>query len=225
MAINAQQIYDRAIRRSLLSSSVAFSLDDTLASMSFYEAQAFMRANQVNPDFFGTEATTSARTSPTNNWLLLSEFGDVGIITRIEVAEVTGQVTDAAVGTVCTPIHVAEPGAGLVPRVYIRNMRLYGYGTDLGPDTQNFVTKLKVWYSRRPAQILDAQSTISLPDEWAHLIITPVAAEFAMADQRLEEYAALMQEYSRDLDVYTQYVRSWNYRSVQPYGNRMLSGN
>jgi hypothetical protein len=194
-----------------------FAIADTYLYLSFYEQQAFLRAGQINPDYYGEEGATVARSAYTDSWDIRGTPGQVGIITKVEVDTITGS-PDVAAGDEVNLIDVRFALQALAPRVYYRGGKLYGYGADLGSVDADMATKLKLWYSYVPVALTTATQTISIEDEWSPLIITPLAAILALADQRPEDYDRLMLEYQRDLQSFLTHVATNAYGILKPLG-------
>lgn len=224
MSYTAQQVYNRAILRSSLNNANLFSTTDALMSMSYYEAQAMNIAAVTNPDYFGTEGYTQTRANYTDAWTLSASPGNVGIVTKVVISALSGTVADVAVGDKVSIINIHDPQHGAIPRCYIRNGKIHAYGTDLGTTDNDMVTQLKVYYTAIPTSLQSISEIMTVPDTWINLVVTPLAAEMALADQRGEDYDRLMQEYNRDVELFTLYMKAFNYTADQGFGFRSIGG-
>ena len=216
MSLTAQTCFDRAVRRSSLNSSSLFPIDDALGYMSYYQAEAFNIAGQVNPDYFGVDGTTGTRSAYTDSWNLASNPGSVGIISKVEIAAITGTVTGRSVGEELNIVDFRFPEQALTPRIYIRNNKVYGYSTELGAADANMITQLKLYYSFVPSSFTTSTDTLALGDEWAHLVITPMAAILALSDQRVEDYDRLKAEHAEDLQRWIAHLQTHSYAYIKP---------
>lgn len=191
MATTAQQIIDRAIQRSALNNSDLVPTAQLLQYISLYERQAYLRAGQVNPDYFGKDASTATRAAITDAWDLGATPGDVGVLTRAEVLTIVGSVSGVAVGDKVKLIGLRWPEIDVAPRAYVRGRKIVQYLTELGTSGSNLVTVLKVYYSPLPAIITTTTQAITLPDEWGDLLALPLARILAVRDRRLDELPAI----------------------------------
>lgn len=224
MSTTTQQAFDRAVLRSSLNNTDLYPIANAISTMSFYEAQAMATAAVANPDYFGTEGTTNTRVTYDEEWVLSSAPGNIGIITKATIDTIVGTVADVSEDDEIDIVNIAYPEHGVIPRCYIRNNRLYGIEDDLGADSSNMVTVVKLWYTAMPTPLSTAESILTVPDMWTHLVITPLAAEMALADQRGEDYDRLIQEYQRDIQSFALFVQAHNYTSRQGFGYHQVQG-
>lgn len=189
-----QALYDVAVERSNLNDSTLIPTDEILLLMSTYEKNVFMTAARENPNYFGYEGTTSARGSSTATWSVTTSPGNVGAISAIEVAAITGTISNISVGTQVNLIDIRSPHHGLSPRVYYRNKTLYEYNSELQADSSNYVTQLKLFYSYLPSTYTAMTTTMAIPDEFASLVYIPMAMALALRDQRPDEVPPLQAE-------------------------------
>ena len=195
MSYTAEEIRDMALERSDLNNSDLISPAEVLQYISQAERKAFVRGARFNPDYFGVEGNTAARTAHTASWNLAASPGNVVAVTRVEVQAIAGTVTGISVGDEVNLIRVTKPGIELSPRAYLRGKKIYSYGTELGAATANMVTTLKLYYSPIPSKISALTQTVTLYDEWSDLLVLPLAEKFAIHDTRLEEAQLIRQEY------------------------------
>jgi hypothetical protein len=191
----AQQVIDLAIQRSALNNADFVPVAQLLRWISSYERQAYLRAGRVNPDYFGKDAATAVRAAYTDSWDLSSVPGDIGVLTRVEVATIAGTVAGVALGAKVNLIGIRAPEIDVPPRAYVRGRRITSYGTELGAATINMVTSLKLYYSPIPALVTTVAQSVTLPDEWVDLIALPLAKVLAIRDRRMDEVQSIDAEY------------------------------
>jgi len=216
MSTTAQTVMDRAIQRSAMNNPDLVPPAQMLGYLSTNEKAAFIAAAKRNPDFFGKTATTSIRSSSTAGWDLTSSPGDVGIVSLITVAALTGTVSGVSVSQKVNMVSLRWPQLGLSPRCYIRGHTVYGYSTELGADNSNMVTQLNISYSELPASITDVGTYISLPDEWVDLLVLPLARILAIRDGRPDEAKLLEEEYQMLFALFLEQVATYDHGAVRP---------
>jgi hypothetical protein len=154
-----------------------------------------MIAARANPDFFGREGNTSTRGSSTASWSLTAAPGNVAAVSRVEVYAITGTVSGISTGDEVSIISIRNPEHGIAPRVYLRNKTIYEYDSELQTDSSNYVTRLKIFYSYLPATKTSGSDQLDLPDEFANVLIVPLARLMALRDQRVDELPGLDEEW------------------------------
>lgn len=224
MSLSAQDCFNRAVSRSSLNSASLYDIDEALGHMSTYEQTAFITAAAVNPDFYSTQGVSTTRTTFGASWNLDSSPGSIGIINLVEIESIAGAVAGLAVGDEITIVDRRHPGTGLSPRAYVQGKILLGFGADLGVADANMVEQIRLHYSFIPTPLTSSADLLTLSDQWAHLVCTPMAAILAMSDQREEEYTSLMQEYQRDMSVYLQHIGSFRHSFQQHLGSAPMGG-
>lgn len=187
MATTAQEIVNRAMQRSSMNDPALVPTEQLLQYITTNERALYLRAGRVNPDYFGVEANTAARTLATDYWDLAATPGDVALLTRAEVAVITGSVIGVSVGTKVELVLHRLQEVAVPPRAYVRGRRITQIGTELGTNDTNLVTTLKVFYSPVPPPVTSLTQSVSAPDEWTELIVLPIARILAMRDRRLDE--------------------------------------
>jgi len=216
MSISAQTVMDRAIQRSAMNNPDLVPPAQMLGYLSTNEKAAFIAAAKRNPDFFGKSGTTATRSVYTAGWDLTSSPGDVGIVSLIEVAAISGSVTGVSVGDKVSMVSLRWPQLALSPRGYIRGHTIYGYQSELGADNSNLVTQLTVHYSELPASITDVDTYVSLPDEWVDLLVLPLARILAIRDGRPDEAKLLQEEYQMLFELFLEQVATYDHGAVRP---------
>ncbi len=224
MSLSAQGCFNRAVSRSSLNSGELYDVNEALGHMSTFEQAAFIIAGAINPDFYSTQGVSIVRAAFGDSWNLDASPGAIGIINLIEIAAIAGAVSGLAVGDEITIVDRRIPEAGLLPRAYIQGKLLRGFGTELGAADANMVSQVRVHYSFIPIPLISTADLLTLTDQWVHLVSTPMAAILAMSDQREEEYAALMVEYQRDLQLYIQHIGSFRHNFMQHLGTTPIGG-
>jgi hypothetical protein len=224
-----QNIIDRAVERSNLNDASLISSTELIAYVSTYEQQVYMEAARENPDYFGTEGTTSARGSSTATWDLLTNPGNISAISRIEVAAIVGTVAGISVGDEVSLISIRHPEHGVSPRLYVRNRVAHEYGSELQDDASNYVSQLKLWYSWLPATRTATSDVLDLPDEHLALVVLPLAKLFAVRDQRPDEVQALELEYQMHYATFLQAVSVYDEGMIReitatPASSRRIGG-
>lgn len=195
MATTAQTIIDRAIQRGALNNPDLVPTAQLLQYISVYERAVFLRAGRMNPDYFGTDASTATRALFTDAWDLTATPGNVAVLTRAEVATITGTVTGVTVGDKVNLISRRWPEIDVSPRAFVRGKKVTGFGVELGAGNANMVTVLKVFFSPVSAAITTTAQSLTIPDEWTALVELPLARTLALRDRRVDEVPIIDDEY------------------------------
>lgn len=210
MATTAQQIIDRAVQRSSLNNPDLVPQAQLLQYISQFERAIYQRGARMNPDFFGVEGTTATRAAQTDPWDLSATPGNVGLLTRAEVAAITGSVAGVSVGQKVELVLQRMQEVAVPPRAYVRGRKVYQVGTELGSSGANLVTSLKIYYSPVPAAVTTLTQSVSLQDEWTDLIVLPIARTLAVRDRRLDEVQTINIEYEFMLQLFDDAVVSFD---------------
>jgi hypothetical protein len=212
--MTGQDVIDRALSRSEQNEAGLISTADMVSIVSDTQKAMFLLAAQEAPNFFGTESNTSARSAYTDSWDI-SALG-VGVVTRVEVAAIAGTPT-VVVGDEVKLVDVRFPELEPTPRAYIRDQRVYGYGTDLGSADANMATSLKVLYSKVPGSMTDEDTVLTLPDRWVDLLVVPLARKLALADGgRVQEVQSLEAEMAQEVARFVTAIKVYDYTTVRP---------
>jgi len=195
MARTAQQIIDRSIQRSALNNPDLVPTAQLLQYITLSERQAYMRASRINPDYFGKDAVTATRAAFTDSWDLAATPGDVGVLTRAEVQTIVGSVSGVAAGDKVKLIGLRWPEIDVAPRAYVRGRKIFVYANELGANSSNMVTVLKVYYSPVPATVAVTTQSLTIPDEWTDMVAVPLSRLLAFRDRRLDEIAGIDEEF------------------------------
>lgn len=202
----AQDVFDMAVTESNLNDSAI--LDDLpwLDFLTSYEQRVFVEAARLNPDYFGREGATATRGSSTASWSLSGTPGNVASVQRVVVDAIVGTVSGISIGTEVNLVSVRNPEVALAPRAYVRDKTVFEYGSELQTDSSNYVSRLKVWYSFLPSARTAVGDNLDVPTEHVLLVVLPLAALFATRDQRPDDAAQLMQEYTMEREIFLRHV-------------------
>jgi len=202
--VTAEGIFDQAIEMSNINDPDLVTDAQWLSWLSSFQKQAFLIAAKENPDFFGREGNTSARSSFDGSWSLTSTPGNVAAVSKLQIQAITGTVSDLSVGSEVNMIPIRSPDDDISPRVYIRNKTIFEYNGELGADSSNFVTTLKVFYSFLPPTLTATSDSLDLPEEFNDLVVLPLASRLALRDQRAEEAAFIQNLYREQITLFIQ---------------------
>tara|TARA_R110002050_G_scaffold28190_1_gene72775 strand:- start:1148 stop:1834 length:687 start_codon:yes stop_codon:yes gene_type:complete len=224
-----QNIIDRAVQRSNLNDASLIPDTEAIAYISNFEQHVYMEAARENPDYFGKEGTTAARGSSTATWDLTATPGNVAAISRVEISTLVGSPTDLTVGDEVNVVSIRNPIHGITPRVYVRNRTMYEYDSELGTNSTNYVSRLKIWYSFMPSRRTATSDSLDLPDEYTALVEVSLAKLFAIRDQRPDEVQALDMEYKMHYAAFLQAVSVYDEGSIRelddiPASSRRIGG-
>lgn len=216
MALTAQQVLDRAIQRSALNNEDLIPPAQALEYIAVYEKQVYLEAAKLNPEYFGKNGDTGTRVAFGDSWDLAVTPGDIGSVTKCEVKTIAGAVAGVAVGDEINLVSYRWPQLHVSPRAYIRGKKLTGYLVELGGADANMVTVVDVFYAELPIGPTALTSTLRLPDEWADLVVLPLARSFALRDRRADEVAIIKDEYDTVLAAFRQAVAVYDGGAVRP---------
>lgn len=216
--MTVQDVIDLAVETSNLNDPDLISETELIRFISIFQQKAYMAAAQMNPDYFGKEGNTAARASHTASWDLSSTPGDVAAVSKIEIQTITGTVSGLSVGDEVSMVSIRSPEDGLAPRVYIRGQRVHEYGGELSTDASNYVTRLKLYYSEKPATLTATTDTISLPDEHLPLLYLPLGRTMAIRDQRPEEAARLDDQFAFFWSGFMKHVSTYDEGTIREIG-------
>jgi len=142
---------------------------------SIRQQQLFSEVAKRNPEYFGQVALGTLVNGAVNiDTMVLSNVTECEAVYRIEVGAQTTP-TPPAVDLYATDqkvslVSVNDPNAGLAPRVTIQNRVIRQVGTDLAT-----VTKVRVYYSTRPAMMTAATSAVELPSPFEEVLVIDLA--------------------------------------------------
>lgn len=219
MAYTAEEIRDMALQRSDLNNEDLVPIALVLQYMSNFQRKIYLRAARLNPDYFGTDGVTGIRAAYTDGWDLSASPGNIAAVTRAEIANITGSVTGLSVGDRVNLVSLRFQNMEIAPRCIMRGKRLTPVGTELGAADANMVDQLTIYFSPLPLAIPSLSATVSLPEEWADLLVLPLAKVFAIRDGRLEEIDALNQEYADLRSDFDEAMLVFDHGLVRPLGS------
>lgn len=136
------------------------------------QSQLFMRAAEINPDFFGTCVIgTLDASGGCDLALIVDPLNPIGMIERIEVAD-AGTSTTVAAGDPVTVVPLNDALNGLAPRVTLRDMVVKQVGTDLAG-----VASLEFYYSKlsMPVSPTSGSVTAQLREPFVDLLVLDLA--------------------------------------------------
>lgn len=216
MAVTVQEAIDAAVQRSALNNPDLVPTAQMLRYTESFEKKAFLDAAQANPDFFGLEADTASRADNTASWDLAVTPGDVALVSRAEVKTITGSVTGVAIGDKVNLISVRFKEMQVAPRAYIRDRKIFQVGDELGDGGAAFVDTLTIFYSKLPTAITTLSQALTLPDEWADLVVLPLARVLAIRDRRADEAQVINEEFNFVFQSFIQEVGSFDHGATRP---------
>ena len=217
MSTTVEQALDLAVARSSMNNTDLVPPAQIVRYIANAEKAVYLLAAKLNPEYFGTEGDSAARSAYTDSWAINTTPGGIASVTKIEVKAVAGTPANSvAVGDKLNLVSYRWPNLGLAPRVYIRGRILYGYGTELGIEDANMVTTLTLFYAQLPTGPTAYATSLSIPDEWIDLIVLPLARLLALRDQRPQEIASIDEEYKLILSMFQQAVGMFEGGAVRP---------
>lgn len=132
------------------------------------QRKLFVRAAQVNPDYYGRDIVVPI-TNGAADLSLLDEVPE--LVQRVEIAD--AGTSEHAVGTEVSVITMTDPSAELSPRATLRNLVLKGVDDDL-----DGVASLRIWFSHIPAPAAATESgatRLELDQPWDTLLEVDLA--------------------------------------------------
>lgn len=132
------------------------------------QRQLFVRAAQINPDYYGADITAVV----SGGSIDLSTLGDVPeLLQRVEISD--PGTSGYAAGREVSIVSLTDPEGELAPRVMLRQLILAQVGADLAN-----VGSLRLWYAHIPAAIAasnDGTAPLSLDQPWDALLEVDLA--------------------------------------------------
>lgn len=216
MSTIAQDIVTLAVLRSQLNDASLVPAPIIFKAMSIYERQVFFRAAQIDPEYFGTNADTSTRVLFTDSWNISVVPGNIAAITKAVVKTVIGSFSGVVAGTVINLVKMRFPDVEVAPRAFVRGRMLTGYGTELGSDSFNIVTKVTLYYASLPAVITSGSSVMTIPDEWLDLVVLPIARLMCLRDRRPDDAQIIDAEFKEVVAMFEQAVMIYDHGAARP---------
>jgi hypothetical protein len=216
MSTTAQDIVTLATLRSQLNDPALVPSPTIFKAIGIYERQAYLRAARLDPEYFGTSADTSIRSTYTASWNISITPGNIAAVTSAVVKAIVGTVTGISVGTSLNMVKLRFPDLEPAPRIYIRGRQIFGYLTELGAADANMVSQLTINYAPIPVAPTSGSSVMTIPDEWIDLVILPVAKLMCLRDRRPEDAQALDAELKETYALFEQSVLLYDHGSKRP---------
>jgi hypothetical protein len=214
MTFTVQAVINRVLDRSSLNEADLLSETAMFRHLTDFQREIFMFGARENPNYFGTDLITQARSAFTDGWDLSASR--VAAVSKVEIDTIAGTPT-YPVGTEVDLVDFLYQDLALPPRVYIRNKVVTGVGTDLGSADANMTTKLKVFYSPLPADLVADTDVLLLPDEWVELLVLPLARLLAIRDGgRDQEVRQLTEEMVGLVDQFIEAVQIVDHPAPKP---------
>ncbi len=125
------------------------------------EQQLFVRASEINPDYFGISTSIALVAGEAD----LSTLGTQA--ERIAGVRINGIGTSSyTTGESVNIVPIDDPNSGLAPRAHIRDYRLIQYAAELA-----LVASVWIDYSKRAATTVDAADEPDLPEQFQELLV------------------------------------------------------
>lgn len=220
MALTVQQVITRAVQRSALNNPDLVPMAQMIGYCSSYERAVYAMGAKYNPEFFGKDGDTAARTDNTEAWNIATTPGDVFALTAAVIKTITGTVTipagNLSVGDRVQLVSYRFPDLDIPPRAWLRNGKIVQIGDELGADGTNFVDDLTLFYSLMPTVVTTVSDSLTIPEEWADLVIVPLARLLALRDARVQEVQALDEEYNSLVAMFIDHVSVYDHGATRP---------
>lgn len=193
--MNVEEITVAALSRALdFSNEVPTTRSVHYRRISVRQQQLFVRAAEINPDYFGL----------TESLNLVAGVADLSALSR-QAERVAGvRINDAgtspyAAGDAVNIIPLDDPGGSLAPRATLRDYKLTGYNGEL-----NLVTSVNIDYSKRPNDLAVATDEPELPEQFHELLVIDdakaTARRMLQVDKQLrEDFIALLEQEEAEL--------------------------
>lgn len=208
MSVTVQNIIDRAKAFSPLNASLATDPVELTTRVQQMQQRIFSAVASLPVALLGRsrftigQSLTSTNASASRTAALSALTPPVERLLRVTLAN----------GQDVLPVSEFDPYAQLAPRYFIRGQTLYEVSNDWSATTGTVT--LLVLYAYGATAITPTGGTgqaISLPDEWADLLIKPLAMYFHQKDPGRDptEYANLSAEYSMGWASFLGYVTNY----------------
>lgn len=215
MAITAQTVINLAIQRSALNNPDLVPTAQMLSYIGNFEKAVYATGARNNPDFFGKSGATAVRADNDASWDISATPGDVFALSSAVVLTIMGAPVPV-VGDTINFVGMRWPELEVAPRAYVRGNQISGVGDDLGDSGTDFVESLTISYSEMPAAITTTTQALTLGEEWADLIIVPLARVLALRDHRSEDVGVLDQEYNSLMATFIDHVSVFDHGATRP---------
>ncbi len=194
--MTAEEIVVAALARAMeLSNEVPTTRSVYYRRITTRQQQLFVRAAEINPDYFGLSVSVALVAGVANLAGLATQAERVNGV-RINGVGTSAYATGARVNIV--PVDDSEY-AGLPPRATLRDYVLTQTDTDL-----SLVASVWIDYSKRPLDVLNPTDVPQLPAQFHELLVIDCAMSaakrmFGLAKQMRGDYLALLVEEEGEL--------------------------
>lgn len=216
MALTVQQVITRAVQRSALNNPDLVPMAQMIGYASSYERAVYAMGAKYNPEFFGKDGDTAARTDNTDSWDITTTPGDVFALTAAVISSITGTVGTLTAGDKVQLVSFRFPDLDIPPRAYLRNGKITQIGTELGDSGTDFVDTLTLYYSLMPPTVSTVSDTLTIPEEWADLVVVPLSRLLALRDNRPQEVQVLDAEYNSLVATFIDHVAVYDHGATRP---------
>lgn len=223
MATTCQFVVDRAKAFNPLNASLAGDPVEMLTRIQQMQQRIFTAIGKLRRPRFTVLQSLSSTNASLNRSLNLAVV--------VPPVERVLRVTLASSGLEVFQVSEFDPNAQIAPRYYVRGQSLNEYSNDWGASGVVTVNLLYV-YGATPITVTGATSqVVSLPDEWADVLIVPLARYFHQKDPGRDpmEYERLGQQYvdvwNGFLSYLTNYAGDMRRKELLPAPPEMTSSN
>ncbi|KPJ96690.1 MAG: hypothetical protein AMS18_00075 [Gemmatimonas sp. SG8_17] len=185
-----EDVYDAAVARNKLNDGLQLvGTAEVIALVSRVQQEKFLKASQINPEFFGTNIEVTLDGSKKADLSTLSPA-----IAYLDLVVIANKGTSGYTnGDEVNVVAVRDFDAELAPRMFKQRYNLAPVGTDM-----NGVTSVGLYYSVLPDTMditVTDMSTIDMdmPDEFIDSIVTELALYMAIKDNRSQDEIAVLQ--------------------------------
>lgn len=175
------------------------------------QAALMAAASQLTQDLFGVCAVTTLTDGAADVSAIVAPVPTPAAIQRVEVTD--PGTSGYAAGTPVDLVPLADPDAGLAPRMTFRDGVLRGWGSEM-----DLVTTITIYYARRPPlyAATDGALDVELPSPHDELLVIDAAKWLAGAatDLSPDARAAILQTLAAEeaplVTAWLEYARSYS---------------
>lgn len=217
MSTTCQTIYARAKRFSLMNASLAPTKPEVLARIESEQQAVFAMLASQHRDRYQVSTTANSTNAASSREI------DLSVITPVVLRVLKLAITSS--GEEVNQVDVLDQDADFAPRYFVRGQKLIEVGSDWGASG---VIGMTLIYVQGPTAITASgaySQTITIPDEWADLLVLPlamylfqIAGPMANTDQApqfrtAEEYQRLEKLLAEKREAFAEYLK--NYGGVE----------
>lgn len=181
--MNAKEIAEAGLARALeVTDKVPSGRAVMYRRISHRQMQLFSKANQVDPDFYGTCSVGALGTSLALDLrLLVDPLYRIDRVTDVLISD--AGTSGYATGDVVHIVHPSDPTNSFAPRATVRDHVVRSVGQDLLN-----VVSLQVFYSRLPAEINATTLTneVDIPVQFQELLVLDLAQDLLRKSMQLD---------------------------------------